>query len=292
MVWTVIPPSSLFKCVLRFGQPIQLVYMFKDWTGTRFINLISVKQAFELRFVFKQQGWPAGTQQILIPSTWQQMSGMSIHNPSQAVVPESPMGAPVPNPQQAPEWRWVQSDSTRLHVKCFRMSCRGVWLLLYSYLLSLEVAMAANLMVSTSRTLVQAVTLPPRIPAQERLRHDPSRARGRRLDRVTAEPGISLPALDQNWVWVCICGRKCLERCTFAKKKKVVSFYPLLPGLQHQSSQSPLWSTAPLHFATSLSQSSSLTHPVLPSASSPSTATQRMKTKCQLPGNARFDFCS
>uniref|UniRef100_A0A7N6BGZ3 non-specific serine/threonine protein kinase n=1 Tax=Anabas testudineus TaxID=64144 RepID=A0A7N6BGZ3_ANATE len=39
-----------------------------------------------------QQGWPAGTQQILIPSTWQQMPGMAIHNPGQAVVPDSPMG--------------------------------------------------------------------------------------------------------------------------------------------------------------------------------------------------------
>uniref|UniRef100_A0A667X313 non-specific serine/threonine protein kinase n=1 Tax=Myripristis murdjan TaxID=586833 RepID=A0A667X313_9TELE len=38
-----------------------------------------------------QQGWPAGTQQILIPSTWQQMPGMAIHNPGQAVVPDSPM---------------------------------------------------------------------------------------------------------------------------------------------------------------------------------------------------------
>ncbi|MED6258950.1 hypothetical protein ATANTOWER_014733 [Ataeniobius toweri] len=52
-----------------------------------------------------QQGWPAGTQQILIPSTWQQMPGMSIHNPGQAVVPDSPVGAPVSDSQQAPGWR-------------------------------------------------------------------------------------------------------------------------------------------------------------------------------------------
>ncbi|XP_030589821.1 homeodomain-interacting protein kinase 1 isoform X3 [Archocentrus centrarchus] len=52
-----------------------------------------------------QQGWPAGTQQILIPSTWQQMPGMSIHNPGQAVVPESPMGAPVSDSQQTSGWR-------------------------------------------------------------------------------------------------------------------------------------------------------------------------------------------
>ncbi|KAK5924203.1 hypothetical protein CgunFtcFv8_001099 [Champsocephalus gunnari] len=39
------------------------------------------------------QGWPAGTQQILIPSTWQQMPGMALHNPGQNVVPAPPMGA-------------------------------------------------------------------------------------------------------------------------------------------------------------------------------------------------------
>ncbi|XP_076597212.1 homeodomain-interacting protein kinase 1 isoform X3 [Chaetodon auriga] len=51
------------------------------------------------------QGWPAGTQQILIPSTWQQMPGMAIHNPGQAVVPDSPMGAPHSDSQQASGWR-------------------------------------------------------------------------------------------------------------------------------------------------------------------------------------------
>ncbi|XP_041859371.1 homeodomain-interacting protein kinase 1 [Melanotaenia boesemani] len=52
-----------------------------------------------------QQGWPAGTQQILIPSTWQQMPGMSIHNPGQTVVTDSPMAAPVADSQQSSGWR-------------------------------------------------------------------------------------------------------------------------------------------------------------------------------------------
>uniref|UniRef100_A0A671N1G8 non-specific serine/threonine protein kinase n=1 Tax=Sinocyclocheilus anshuiensis TaxID=1608454 RepID=A0A671N1G8_9TELE len=39
-----------------------------------------------------QQAWPAGTQQILIPSAWQQVPGMTIHNSShQPVVTESPL---------------------------------------------------------------------------------------------------------------------------------------------------------------------------------------------------------
>nr|XP_020474640.1 homeodomain-interacting protein kinase 1-like isoform X3 [Monopterus albus] len=52
-----------------------------------------------------QQGWSAGTQQILIPSTWQQMPGMAIHNPGQAVVPDSPMGGPISDSHQASGWR-------------------------------------------------------------------------------------------------------------------------------------------------------------------------------------------
>ncbi|XP_062871202.1 homeodomain-interacting protein kinase 1 isoform X2 [Trichomycterus rosablanca] len=40
-----------------------------------------------------QQGWPAGAQQILIPSTWQQMPGMAIHGTGQSVLTDSPMGS-------------------------------------------------------------------------------------------------------------------------------------------------------------------------------------------------------
>uniref|UniRef100_I3KIF5 non-specific serine/threonine protein kinase n=1 Tax=Oreochromis niloticus TaxID=8128 RepID=I3KIF5_ORENI len=68
--------------------------------------------------VLTQQGWPAGTQQILIPSTWQQMPGMSIHNPGQAVVPDSPMGAPISDSQQTSGWRGrhgSQYDSVNQH---------------------------------------------------------------------------------------------------------------------------------------------------------------------------------
>lgn len=64
-----------------------------------------------------QQGWPAGTQQILIPSTWQQMPGMAIHNPGQAVVPESPMGAHVSDSQQASGWRWESVFLGRSNVR-------------------------------------------------------------------------------------------------------------------------------------------------------------------------------
>uniref|UniRef100_A0A3Q4G3S0 non-specific serine/threonine protein kinase n=1 Tax=Neolamprologus brichardi TaxID=32507 RepID=A0A3Q4G3S0_NEOBR len=68
--------------------------------------------------VLTQQGWPAGTQQILIPSTWQQMPGMSIHNPGQAVVPEPPMGAHISDSQQTSGWRGrhgSQYDSVNQH---------------------------------------------------------------------------------------------------------------------------------------------------------------------------------
>lgn len=50
-----------------------------------------------------QQGWPTAAQQILIPSTWPQMSGVTIHNAGQPVVADSPEG------QQASGWRWVGS---------------------------------------------------------------------------------------------------------------------------------------------------------------------------------------
>ncbi|XP_043081146.1 homeodomain-interacting protein kinase 1 isoform X2 [Puntigrus tetrazona] len=52
-------------------------------------------------------GWPAGTQQILIPSSWQQMSGMTMHNPSQPVLSDSPMSSLLSDnsTQQNSSWR-------------------------------------------------------------------------------------------------------------------------------------------------------------------------------------------
>ncbi|KAA0706683.1 Homeodomain-interacting protein kinase 1 [Triplophysa tibetana] len=50
------------------------------------------------------QGWPAGTQQILIPSSWQQMSGMAMHNPSHPVLSNSPLVSDN-NTQQNTSWR-------------------------------------------------------------------------------------------------------------------------------------------------------------------------------------------
>ena len=51
-----------------------------------------------------QQAWPGGTQQILLPSTWQQLPGVALHNSVQptAVIPEA-MGSG----QQLADWRQV-----------------------------------------------------------------------------------------------------------------------------------------------------------------------------------------
>lgn len=51
-----------------------------------------------------QQAWPGGTQQILLPSTWQQLPGVALHNSVQptAVIPEAMGGG-----QQLADWRQV-----------------------------------------------------------------------------------------------------------------------------------------------------------------------------------------
>jgi len=53
-------------------------------------------------FVVLQQAWPGGTQQILLPSTWQQLPGVALHNSVQpaAVIPETIGGS-----QQLADWR-------------------------------------------------------------------------------------------------------------------------------------------------------------------------------------------
>uniref|UniRef100_A0A672ZNG2 non-specific serine/threonine protein kinase n=1 Tax=Sphaeramia orbicularis TaxID=375764 RepID=A0A672ZNG2_9TELE len=57
-----------------------------------------------------QQAWPTGTQQILIPSSWQQVPGMAIHSSAhQSNVAESPLDSLHSDTatQQGHGWRWV-----------------------------------------------------------------------------------------------------------------------------------------------------------------------------------------
>ncbi|XP_056092628.1 homeodomain-interacting protein kinase 1 isoform X5 [Rhinichthys klamathensis goyatoka] len=69
-------------------------------------------QPLQLQPSMLTQAWPAGTQQILIPSAWQQVPGMTIHNSShQPVVTESPLEALLSenSTQQTSSWRVSQS---------------------------------------------------------------------------------------------------------------------------------------------------------------------------------------
>ncbi|XP_067288524.1 homeodomain-interacting protein kinase 1 isoform X5 [Pseudorasbora parva] len=69
-------------------------------------------QPLQLQPSMLTQTWPAGTQQILIPSAWQQVPGMTIHNSShQTVVTESPLEALLSenSSQQTSSWRVSQS---------------------------------------------------------------------------------------------------------------------------------------------------------------------------------------
>ncbi|XP_062482603.1 homeodomain-interacting protein kinase 1 isoform X4 [Pezoporus occidentalis] len=56
------------------------------------------------------QAWPGGTQQILLPSTWQQLPGVALHNSVQpaAVIPETISGS-----QQLADWRNAHSHGNQ-----------------------------------------------------------------------------------------------------------------------------------------------------------------------------------
>uniref|UniRef100_A0A8C8SWJ0 non-specific serine/threonine protein kinase n=1 Tax=Pelusios castaneus TaxID=367368 RepID=A0A8C8SWJ0_9SAUR len=60
--------------------------------------------------VLTQQTWPGGTQQILLPSTWQQLPGVALHNSVQptAVIPET-----IGNTQQLADWRNAHSHGNQ-----------------------------------------------------------------------------------------------------------------------------------------------------------------------------------
>ncbi|XP_031707621.1 homeodomain-interacting protein kinase 1 isoform X5 [Anarrhichthys ocellatus] len=67
-------------------------------------------QSLQIQPSMLTQAWPTGTQQILIPSSWQQVPGVAIHSSAhQSNVPESPLETLHSNAstQQGHSWRWV-----------------------------------------------------------------------------------------------------------------------------------------------------------------------------------------
>ncbi|XP_020489962.1 homeodomain-interacting protein kinase 1 isoform X1 [Labrus bergylta] len=70
------------------------------------------------------QAWPTGTQQILIPSSWQQVPGVAIHSSAhQTTVPESPLETLDASTQQGHSWRSTtqgKSQQERKKVKARR----------------------------------------------------------------------------------------------------------------------------------------------------------------------------
>lgn len=66
---------------------------------------------------FSQQAWPTGTQQILIPSSWQQVPGVAIHSSAhQSNVAESPLETLDASTQQGHNWRWVHRPEVQTKI--------------------------------------------------------------------------------------------------------------------------------------------------------------------------------
>ncbi|CAJ1051627.1 homeodomain-interacting protein kinase 1 isoform X5 [Xyrichtys novacula] len=76
-----------------------------------------------------QQAWPTGTQQILIPSSWQQVPGVAIHSSAhQSSVAESPLETLDASMQQGHSWRGTtqtRSQQERKKVKARRAENRN-----------------------------------------------------------------------------------------------------------------------------------------------------------------------
>ncbi|XP_041747809.1 homeodomain-interacting protein kinase 1-like isoform X2 [Coregonus clupeaformis] len=71
------------------------------------VNQNQSTQPLQLQPAMLTQAWPAGTQQILIPSSWQQVPGVAVHGSAhQTVVAESPLETLLPDTaQQTNSWR-------------------------------------------------------------------------------------------------------------------------------------------------------------------------------------------
>ncbi|XP_061841653.1 homeodomain-interacting protein kinase 1 isoform X2 [Nerophis lumbriciformis] len=115
-----------------------------------------------------QQAWPTGTQQILIPSSWQQVPGVAIHSAAhQATVAESPRQSHHLDAaaQQAHNWRSTAQAKTqpeRKKVKARRGENRNRGISTAS-LLSTNCVTSSSLMATLSQPIVISDTPSPAV---------------------------------------------------------------------------------------------------------------------------------
>lgn len=92
-------------CLAHSSSHLNCVDSFNIWTLDITCTEVWVS------VVVSQQAWPTGTQQILIPSSWQQVPGVAIHSSAahQSNVPESPLTTlhSDASTQQGHSWRCV-----------------------------------------------------------------------------------------------------------------------------------------------------------------------------------------
>ncbi len=98
-----------FSAWLSLSGPFQHSDHFCSFSDIYSLIFHVLKCEFLLFFLFfSQQAWPTGTQQILIPSSWQQVPGVAIHSSAhQSNVAESPLETLDAPTQQGHSWRWA-----------------------------------------------------------------------------------------------------------------------------------------------------------------------------------------
>ncbi|XP_057702062.1 homeodomain-interacting protein kinase 1 isoform X3 [Corythoichthys intestinalis] len=115
-----------------------------------------------------QQAWPTGTQQILIPSSWQQVPGVAIHSSAhQANITESPRDSHHPDAtaQQGHNWRSTAQTKTqqeRKKVKARRGENRNRGISTAS-VLSANAVTSSSLMATMSQPIVISDTPSPAV---------------------------------------------------------------------------------------------------------------------------------
>uniref|UniRef100_A0A8C7M5F8 non-specific serine/threonine protein kinase n=1 Tax=Oncorhynchus kisutch TaxID=8019 RepID=A0A8C7M5F8_ONCKI len=93
------------------------------------VNQNQSTQPLQLQPAMLTQAWPAGTQQILIPSSWQQVPGVAIHGSAhQTVVAESPVETLHPDTaQHTNSWRYgYHHGYISPSIGLLPRSCQGV----------------------------------------------------------------------------------------------------------------------------------------------------------------------
>ncbi|XP_013857591.1 homeodomain-interacting protein kinase 1 isoform X2 [Austrofundulus limnaeus] len=191
--------------------------------------------------------WPTGTQQILIPSSWQQVPGVAIHSSvHQSSVPESPLETVHSEAavQQGHSWRNVtqprtQQERKKAKTRCTENRNRGASLLNSSVTASTSTAMLSQPIVisDTPSPAISIITIHSDTDTEDERKFHPASVGLSRSERTNVISCVTVHDSDSSTASPLTPLPRSLNTMRSVSSRQAKSLAVVAPSVKHQPSE-------------------------------------------------------